>query len=802
MRNPKQLILPLIAITVYTALLHVSIPTSSGFLPPLGNFLNPFSGFWQNAEATTVDGKYLSGLPLTAPVDVVFDDRLVPHVFARSRADLAFAQGYLHAYHRLWQMDISARQAAGRLAEVFGERLLDLDLNMRRMGVPNAAKQYAISWQACESYPILESYVAGVNHYISSLQSKDYPLEFKLFNYSPEQWSPTHAALIMMSMNITLCSRNEDLAASATLDLLGRTDFDFLFPMHNPRQSPVIPPEVEYDFNAEIVTPTVEDDLIGSLPYQFQNLTERHVGSNNWALSGDRTASSTPILCNDPHLNLTLPSIWYEMQLASDKQNTYGVTLPGVPNILIGFNKQIAWGLTNVGMDVSDLIKIQWLDETNGIYALQNEAKTVRQQIDTIFVKGSAPVIDTVRYTNLGPLYIDDSISLALRWLPLTNATEDCVMETFAKLNMAVNLQDYGDALAHFQNPPQNFAFAAKSGDIALRIQGRIPARSDSEARFVSEASEGSSKGAFRFIPAEKNPMVINPERGFVSSANQRSTDTTYPYAYHGYFDHYRGRTLNKFLLDVEDADVEDMKALQLSTFSLLANELSPLLLSHLDELAVREEIWYQRLVDWDHQYRPESIAPIFFNQWRKTLVDLVWDEIPRDDRKEFLRPATWRLIELLEDDPTNKFFDRIDTDPTEDVSELVQLSFAQTKTICDSLFREDSTLTWASYKQVYIKHLSRIPAFSSDALQVGGTASALNSIKETHGPSWRMIIQLGDKPEAWGIYPGGQSGNPGSPYYRNTIDDWVQGNYYSLHIADSPSELESHRLFHLNLAP
>lgn len=801
MHFSKQLVLSLVAIILYGILLHTSIPTSSGSLPPLGKFLNPFTGFWQNAENTAPEDQVLDGLPLEKEVEIIFDDRLVPHVFAQNDSDLAFAQGYLHAYHRLWQMDISARQAAGRLAEVFGEGLLKLDLNMYRMGVPKAAAQYAVSWQDCETFPILESYIAGANQYIDQLGPGDFPLEYKLFNYAPERWSPYHAALIMMSMNIALCSRNEDLAATATLDLLGKEDFDFLFPPINPKQSPVIPSEVKYEFGNSFHEVMERDETIGSLPYNFMNVTDPHVGSNNWAISGDRTASSFPILCNDPHLNLTLPSIWYEIQLHGNTHNSYGVSLPGVPNIVIGFNEEIAWGATNVGMDVSDLIRIRWLDSSKGIYIVGNEEKRVEVRIDTIYVKGEEPVIDTVRYTDWGPLYIDDSISLALHWLPLINAENDCAMRAFATLNKATNIEEYRQAISWLQNPPQNFAFASNQGDIALKVQGRLPARSGAAGRFAPHGDHPSNEW-LGFIPSDQNPIAVNPKRGFVSSANQRSTDTTYPYHYHGYFDDYRGRVLNEFLAESENVDIDDMKAMQLSTYSLLASELCPLLLDLLDGTGMMDETWYQRLASWDYKYEPHALAPIFFAKWHESLQELIWDELEQSDLVEYLTPESWRLIDMLEHDPTHKFFDMIQTPEEEDAHELTQISFARTKAYCDSLFHENPSIDWSSFKQVRINHLSRIPAFSSQVIPAGGTATALNSIKKTHGPSWRMIVELGDQPTAWGIYPGGQSGNPGSPYYNNMVDDWALGKYYPLILADHPAALSQHKLGRIYLVP
>ncbi len=796
-----QLILSIALLASYCLALNVPFSTSTGTLPPLGTFINPFVGFWQNAESVQFEDEEISKLPLHSGVEIVFDDRLVPHIFGANQEDILFAQGYLHARFRLWQMDISTRKAAGRLAEVFGKRLVDLDRQMRRMGVPMVAHRYAEGWKKCDSYPLLQAYVEGVNFYIDQLQTSNLPIEFKLFNYQPERWSDYHTALIMMSMNLALCSRNEDIAASNTRQLLGEEMFEFYFPFHNPHQSPVIPTEVTYDF--EPLIPSVGRAILkqGAIPNRFNNTTHRHVGSNNWAVSGSHTASGHPILCNDPHLDLTLPSIWYEMQLQGDDRNSYGVTLPGVPHIIIGFNEDVAWGQTNVGIDVSDLYEINWVDKQQGIYRLDDQELRTLDQIDTIHVKGESPIIDTIRYTTWGPIYIDDSISLALKWLPAYHAGNDCILNTFANLNKAKNVEDYLGAISDFSNPAQNFVFASRSGDVAIRVQGTIPVR-DGAGRFVL-AGDDSRNDWHGFVPTGQNPMVINPERGFVSSANQHSTDSTYPYNYHGYFDDYRGRTLNQYLSNMHDVTVQDMKALQLNDFSILAAELCPLLLSMLDSSTYHDDPWYQTLSGWDHHFRAAAKAPVFFEKWHEIFEKLTWDEINTNSDLELLTPETWRLIDILAEDPRHPCFDLLGTPSHETAEHVAEKSFQRARQYCDSLEVPGVIMDWQSYKRVGVNHLSRIPAFSTQNIPVGGTASALNSIKETHGPSWRMVVELDtEEIKAWGIYPGGQSGNPGSPYYNNMIQDWALGNYYPLHFVHAPADIRSMQTFALKLSP
>lgn len=798
MKRLVSAIIPAVVFISYLYLLRIPVKTSGGTLPPVGNFFNPFSGFWQNAESSTLQDEELQLSELKEPVSVVFDERLVPHIFASNEEDLTYVQGYLHARFRLWQMDITARQSAGRLSEVFGRNLLANDQRMRRMGMARTAEYYVKSWQECDEFPMLENYVRGVNAFITQLDRAGYPLEFKLFNYQPELWTMEKTAMVVMSMNLTLCGRNEDIMATNTLHLLGKEQFTTLFPRWNPRQSPVIPSEVRWDFQA-----VGESDINNSTGYfegEIINDAPRFTGSNNWAVSGKKTVDGIPVLCNDPHLSLTLPSIWYELQMQSNRQNTYGVSIPGIPYIAIGFNDHIAWGETNVGMDVSDLYEIKWLDDDHTTYLLDGQTKTVETRIESYLLNDGSVVFDTVKITHWGPVFQEGDRPVALHWLP-NLIPDNCLIITFRRLNQARNFTEYYQALQPFQSPAQNFVFASQEGDIALKVQGAFPIKPENEGQFIMDGS--TRDNAWKdYILFEQTPFVKNPDRDFVSSANQNSTDTTYPFRYHGYFEDYRGRTLNEELEKMEDISIEQMKALQNSNYDKLAAELCPLLITLVHNQDAGNA-WTRELENWDFRYEAGSRQPILFEIWKENYYHLVWDEIRQVETERNLKmlyPEIWRTIALTEEDPANRYFDRMDTPEREEAGDLAVLSLQVSIPVFDSLFQLDPELTWKTYRPVDINHLSRIGAFSVKGVETGGTSTALNSVKETHGPSWRMIVKLSDPVQAWGVYPGGQSGNPGSQFYRDQIETWTQGQYYPLHHVRRIDDLT--KVMTLNLLP
>ncbi|MEO6757894.1 MAG: penicillin acylase family protein, partial [Saprospiraceae bacterium] len=467
-----------------TFIWFLAIPHQLGdkSLPPLGVFFNPFSGFWKNAEPATGFSLKNARIPnLSGQVEVSYDDLFVPHIFAGNARDAAMVQGYVTAANRLWQMDITTRKAAGRLSEVLGERTLAIDRLTRRRGMMYAAERDLQGWaKSPETMQLLTSYTAGVNAYLDQLAPADYPIEFKLLNYQPEPWSELKTALVIESMAENLSSAESDLAATNTLAMLGKANFDLLFPELDTNQHAIIPDTGQWK-DLQVVLPGIPaatGPTSGNKPNQptgYFSQTENEddiidpylKGSNNWAVSGARTQSHHPILANDPHLNLTLPSIWYQVQIHTPEQNCYGVSLPGVPGVVIGFNEDIAWGVTNVSHDVSDWYQIKWTNPERSTYDLDGEIREVQKRIETIGIKGRPSLVDTVRYTVWGPVTHDFEpghplFDCALRWVS-HDVPDPQELGLFLILNAGKNYSDYKRAIASFDCPAQNFVFATRS---------------------------------------------------------------------------------------------------------------------------------------------------------------------------------------------------------------------------------------------------------------------------------------------------------------------------------------------------
>ncbi|MBK9223256.1 MAG: penicillin acylase family protein [Saprospiraceae bacterium] len=784
-----KLVLSVLASVVWIFSLNHAFKIDGNALPPIGKFLSPALGIWKNIANPDPGFKSLvSNLP--AEGSVYFDDRMVPHIFASSIKDAYFIQGYVHAMHRMWQMDFSTRAAEGRISEIIGEKALEFDKTKRRKGLKESALASLENWKKYpEVYALIQSYADGYNAYLKAMSKSDLPIEYKLMDFEPELWSPYRSSLFHKSMAEILCGRDQDVELSNARFYFG-DEFNYFFNEMDSLTDPIIPKGTNWNFTSQNTLQHLKADTsLGYIDW-IREPSGSGIGSNNWAVGPSKSVTGNPILCNDPHLSLTLPSIWYEQQIQVPEMNVYGVTFPGVPGVVIGFNKDISWGVTNAGWDVMDWYKIKWKDESKSHYELDGKWVETKIRVERIKIKGCNDVLDTVRITNWGPIVFEDmkhkKYGLAMHWI-IQDTFDKFEFRSFFDLDKGKNYKDYRDAISQFPYPAQNFAFASASGDIGITVQGKMPKKFNQQGRFVQNGSD--SKNAWDgFINNENNPASFNPPRGFISSANQRSTDLSFPnYFNNGDFRDYRGTLINRLLSNKEKWSIEDMKALQYNNYSLRAETALPemLRLLNTDTLDIERQAVFNKLKAWDYNYDSTKIEPVYFDVWFETLYKMVWDEINLDSTKKATAlPSDETTIQFLKEKPNHGYFDLIATPIKEDAKKLVRLAF-------DSLIlmtkNQLDVKDWASYKDASIAHLAKIPAFGKYHIRTSGSKDIINAHGKIEGPSWRMIVEMKkDQIHAFGIYPGGQSGNPGSKFYDQMIFNWSKGAYYELKFLDS----------------
>jgi len=786
-------ILPLIVFSLLTVGLVIVLNTRLLIPAPLGELLSPQHGVWQNAEDVNTDFSADLKFPqLKGKVTVYFDERLVPHVFAEDGNDVYFVQGFLHAKFRLWQMELQTLAAAGRASEIAGKVAFAHDREFRRLGMGYAAEA---SLKEMESDPqtklSCDNYTAGVNAYIATLKESSLPLEYKLIGYKPEQWSNLKTALFLKNMSENLAAAEDDFEMTNAKSFFSPDDFAKLYPFQQDSLDPIIPKGTVYEKPKLLVKAPANADSLYFKNKDSLNTREEKPdkgnGSNNWAVAGSKTVSGAPILCNDPHLNLNLPSIWFEMQLSTPEYNCYGSTFPGAPGIIIGYNDSCAWGVTNGGRDVRDYYEIKFKDDTRKEYWFDSTWQETTFKYDTIKVRDSFTFIDTIAYTVFGPVMYDKSFSgqrsqsdkyFAVRWKAHDPSNE---LKTFLLLNSAKNYNDYLAAVSHFKTPGQNFAFASKSGDIAMRTQGEWPAKWKGQGDFVMPGTDSSYVWQ-GMIPQDETPAQYNPERGFVSSANQSPADSTYPY-YLGRFSHlYRGIIINRKLSDSTKFTPETMMKMQTNNYNQFAEMAVPVFIKNIREADLNgdELTFLNELRSWDYNSDVGSKGATIFALLWFNFRSLVYDDEFANAPKVIIRPDESSLLEGILRDSAYKFLDNTQTVKIETLADDVTTVF---KNSIKEFRKGDQTgkLEWGKFKATTISHLLKLPAFSRRGLPVGGGENCINATKQTHGPSWRMVVSLTPETEAYGVYPGGQSGNPGSIYYDNFIDKWAAGEYYNL---------------------
>jgi penicillin amidase len=478
------------------------------------------------------------------------------------------------------------------------------------------------------------------------------------------------------------------------------------------------------------------------------------------------------------------------MQINTPTQNVYGVSIPGTPTIIIGFNDSLAWGVTSAQRDVEDFYEIRFKDSSMQEYRWKNEWKKTEFRKEIIKIKGKPDEVETIAMTVFGPVIYDPHYpnkingnqSYAVRWTAHDPSNE---WLSFYKLNAAKNYKDYENAISTYSCPALNFAFASVGGNIAIRQQGKFPAKWKYQGDFVMPGFN-SNYNWQGFIPAEENPQILNPASGFVSSANQMPVvPDNYPY-YVGRasdFSVYRAYLINKKLSSMNKITIAEMMKMQTDNYNVVAEMARPVLLKWLDssKLSGEENEYVDILRKWNlRNDAGEKGATIFTLLWDNIYHSIYSDEMNQSPLP-MMMPEASTLLDGLLANADYSFADDVSTVyRKERMKEVVATAL---HSIIPELRKaaNENKLEWEKYKDTYLSSLTQLPALGRYHLPIGGGADIINATQTHHGPSWRMVVHLTSPIDAYVVYPGGESGNPGSKYYDSFVDDWVAGKYYSV---------------------
>ncbi len=818
-----------------------------GPLPALGPLLDPAHGVWAARPAAAVgahDSLAVAGLG--GPVRIVYDRRHVPHVFAATELDAYRALGYVVARDRLFQLEIQALASSGRLTEFAGPAALPLDRETRRLGLPRAAEAKLRALAPAER-ALLDAYAGGVNAYVAALGAADLPVEFRLTATRPAPWRALDALHVMNRMGYTLAFQAREVDRAAAAARVGAAAAAALFPDHEPIVEPIQPTgrAAPRDDFAPLPAPGAPDSgamrvaaaydaFFGGAAGRATALApdERaHLASNNWAVAPARSATGHALLAGDPHLELTLPSIWYEAHLVvPGALDVYGVTIPGIPGIVIGFNRDVAWTFTNTGVDVVDFYAEEVDDTVRPTrYRLDGAWVPLERRVEEYrTASGALVAADTLLFTHRGPLRREPGAPhgagaaprwLSMRWTVLEPGDE---LGAFREAAHATTARGFLDAMARgYRAPAQNMLAADRGGTIAIRSTGRYPIRPGDGSGDVVRDGRTRASDWTGDLPVDRYPQAFAPAQGYLASANQQPVDTraaSSPNAHDfwgGSYDPWRALRINALLRADARVTPDAMRRLQSDPGSARADRFAPYFLraaaraapAGVDPRTLAEA--GRLLGQWDRRYARDNDRAVLFEWAMRELSERTWDELdpagarPVAGIDPFGRPTTRPpravvpssavLAELLADS-TSVWWDERATPARETRDDVLAQSLAAALDSCRAKYGAPDAggWRWSRLRHANIRHLGRVAAFGSLDLPVPSGPNTLwpSTGEGNAGPSWRMVVDLGDSVRAWGIYPGGQTGNPLDPGYRDRLPRWLAGALDPLLVPRTPAAL------------
>jgi penicillin amidase len=744
---------------------------------------------------------------LDAQVEVYRDSYGVPHIYAKTSHDLFMAQGFVHAQDRFWQMEFWRRAGSGRLSEILGESALANDKFIRTVGWHRTAAE-ELSKLNTEDLQILEAYADGVNAYISNNQER-LGLEFFILGltgvrYEPEPWTPLHTITWGKMMAWDLGGNMEaELTRAHIAARLGTSAVSTLMPPY-PETSPIIVPHPLTGSTLQTV-PDVAFDT------HFLGVGD-DIGSNNWVTSGDRTETGAPILANDPHLGIQMPSIWYEIGLHCDPVgsecpfNLVGSSFAGVPCVIIGHNDHIAWGITNLGPDVQDLFIERVNPENPNQYEFQNEWLDMEIIREEIRVAGEdEPVIVNVRLTHHGPI-INDVIGgteedWSLGWQPLslswTALQPGTIIRSVLLINQAQNWDQFRGALSYWDVPSQNFVYADVEGNIGYQAPGKIPIRASGDGSMPVPGWTGEYEWV-NYIPFDELPRAFNPPEGYIITANHAVVGKDFPYFLSmDWSPGYRARRLQELIEEDPSLSLEDMQLIQADSSPVYAQDILPYLTS-LNPSDTRATQALNLLRDWDGRAVRDSAGAAIFEAMRNHMIDRIFaDELG----EQLLDRARGNLVVALANilpDPASHWFDDKTTTSIESREEILVLAFEDAvEELTKTLGRNMSNWRWDDIHVAIFENqtlgqsgIGPVEAlFNRGPVAVDGSIATVNntgySLSDPYTvqtvPSYRQIIDLKDLNRSVSMHTTGQSGHPFHRHYKDMIDPWRNFEYHPM---------------------
>src|SRR5580693_2072219 len=750
-----------------------------------------------------LDGRLpVSGL--TSMVTITRDGHGVPTIEAAGLEDLFFAQGYVTAQDRLWQMDVLRRFGGGELSEILGEDLLKVDREQKVLGLRAAATK-ALETASPRDRSFFEAYARGVNAYISS-RVHNLPIEFRILRYAPTQWKPEDSLVIANEMvkDLNYHYFYDALAREKILTKLGPDLTADLYVNRSWHDRPptvmrddLNPPENAGDSDDEDNEDSPDNSVTQKVPAWLENAATEGLpvnGSNDWVVSGTHTVTGKPLLSNDMHLGHQMPNLWYEAHLHAGNLDVAGVTLPGMPYVIVGHNQRIAWGFTNVGPTVTDV----YIDNFNAQGAYQTPSGWLQPEhrSEVIHVKGEADVNLDVKITRHGPIITEivpgETRPLALRW-----TLYDGLHIPFFDVNSAQNWQDFRHAFSQLDAPGQNVVYADVDGNIGYHTTGKVPIRAAGDGSLPVSGADNAHEWT-SYIPFEKLPSIYNPPSGIIATANGRIAPDNYPNSISMEWDcPWRTERIYHVLESGRQFSAADMLALQTDTHSesdLFAAERFVYAVDHASKPSARSKQAADLMRSWDGLMEASSAAPTIAEnsiaELKRLLLESKLGSSPADDAKAdgvlSWKTYSWEMRSVWMENILLHRPKRWLPDKYPNYDELLTAAVDAAVSGPDAP-KDLATWRWGAFNAVDIEHpvLGKIPIISHwsspGVREQSGSGYTVKAVTPRHGPSERFTANLADLDESTLNTVTGQGGNFLSPYYMDQWKAWYEGSTYTL---------------------
>lgn len=758
--------------------------------------------YWSAKRAEPSYGGELVLAGLRAPVTVRYGPRAVPSVEAEGLADLLFAQGYLTAAERMWQMDMMRRLARGELAEVLGAEALPADRLFRTLGLGQAARDTLVALEP-EYQDLLAAYAAGVNAYQAGAHGR-LPLEYRIARFEPAPWRPEDSLAIaehmawMLSFNL-----REELAFLRLAARLGAARAAELFP-------------VDEGIPARVAAAGLPEELAGlagalddllALPTSF-GLPAAGAASNGWAVNGARAADGSALLANDPHLAPTLPSIWYELELHAPELHVAGVSVPGVPFVLIGHNQDLAWGFTTVTADTQDLFIERVSGDGTEVDRPDGAREAIASRSEEIRVRGQAPVQVDIRRTSHGvilnrvlgeaagvALDLGDPQSPYLLALRSNLDLADRGLVGMHRLSTATTLDQALAAGLEIRRPSLNLMVAHRDGGIGWRVTGALPERGRGLGAFPAPGWE-AGYGWAGYVPADDNPGLINPPGYALITANNRTVPAQHPvHITSSWMAPFRARRIEELLGRRGELQADDLAEIQLDRLSLQARDYQKALARLGPEIRVIDpearRIADEYLMGWDGRFEGDRRAAALFVLLRLALFEALFGDELEDDLPALLAIASlsYNALDAAVHSGESSFWDDVQTAEVEGQAQVWARALRAAKAELDRTQPERGGQRLDRLLSVRFPHaFDRVPVlgglFSLGPIPVGGDEHTVNVMKASllapgeamFVPTLRVVFTPGDWSGTRGTLVLGQSGHRFSPYRTDQLGDWLDG--------------------------